>query len=711
MSGDASFSKSSMVAADDPVRRKPVVALTEEEARRELERLAREIARHDRLYYVENRPEISDAEYDALRARNTAIERRFPHLVRPDSPSKRIGAPPSEKFPKFRHPRPMLSLEDAFSDGEVAEFFERARRFLAPDVPDVLATTAEPKFDGLSIALHYEEGRLVVAATRGDGYEGENVTRNALTVGDIPKRLKGSGWPARLEVRGEVYMLKEDFLALNAEQERAGRPTFANPRNAAAGSLRQLDPAVTAARPLRFSCWGWGDVSEWPFATQWDSYMALREWGMPVSDLIERCADIEAAIDYFRHMEERRAQLPFDIDGVVYKIDRLDLQRRLGEVTRVPRWAVARKFPAHHAETVLKDIEIQVGRTGALTPVAKLEPVTIGGVVVQSASLHNRDEIARLGVMIGDTVIVERAGDVIPHIVAVVKDRRPADARPFVFPDHCPACGSLVAADGVVLRCTGGLYCPAQRVERLRHFVSRDAFDIEGLGEKQIRTLFEKGAIGSPADIFTLARRNDRIRLEEWEGWGEKSVANLFAAIERRRRIELHRFLFALGIRHVGAVTAKLLARHYRDIEALLALVEGDPERACAELEHIEGIGSVVARSIVDFFREAHNREIVHDLLREVTVLPEETVATDGGPLAGRTVVFTGTLEHMSRAEAKARAERLGAKVAGSVSARTDLVVAGPGAGSKLKRARELGVKVIDERAWLDLLRRAGADS
>ena len=695
------------VPPDDPLRRKPVLALSEEEARIELERLAKEIAWHDWLYYREATPEISDAEYDALRARNTAIERRFPHLVRPDSPSKRVGAPPSEKFPKWRHRVPMLSLDNAFSDEEVAAFVERARRFLGLDAATALALTAEPKFDGLSLALIYEDGRLVRAATRGDGYEGEDVTANAMTIGDIPKTLAGSGWPRTLEARGEVYMLKSDFLKLNAEQEARGEQTFANPRNAAAGSLRQLDPAVTAARPLRFACWGWGFVSDWPFETQWESYAALKSWGLPFSDHNRLCPDLDAALAYYREMEAARATLDFDIDGVVYKIDRLDLQRRLGEVERVPRWAVARKFPAHRGETILKDIIIQVGRTGALTPVAVLEPVTIGGVVVQRASLHNKDEIERLGVMIGDWVEVERAGDVIPHIVRVITKRRPKDARPFVFPDHCPVCGSLAVPDGVIIRCTGGLFCPAQRVERLRHFVSRDAFDIEGLGDKQIATLFERGAIQSPADLFTLKARNGELKIEEWKGWGKKSVANLFAAIDARRKIPFHRFLFALGIRYVGQVTAKLLARHFHDIDSFLALVEGDPDHAREVLEAIEGIGPTVAESIVAFFREPHNREIVHDLLRHVTVLPEEERIATASPIAGKTIVFTGTLESMTREEAKARAERLGAKVASSVSARTDFVVAGPGAGSKLKKAQELGVKIIDEQAWLSLLAEA----
>ncbi len=695
------------VPPDDPLRRKPVLALTEEEAKIELERLAKEIAWHDHLYYTQAQPIISDAEYDALRARNTAIEKRFPHLVRPDSPSRRVGAPPSEKFRKWRHRLPMLSLEDAFSDEEVRAFFARALRFLGLPPAVELALTAEPKLDGLSIALIYEHGRLVRAATRGDGYEGEDVTANAMTIGDIPKTLSGSGWPEELELRGEVYMRKSDFLKLNADQEARGGPTFANPRNAAAGSLRQLDPAVTAARPLRFCCWGWGYASSWPFETQWESYAAIAQWGVPVSDLNRPCADLKEAIAYYRDMETRRATLDFDIDGVVYKIDRLDYQRRLGEVERVPRWAVARKFPAHRAETILKDIIIQVGRTGALTPVAILAPVNIGGVVVQRASLHNKDEIERLGVMIGDWVEVERAGDVIPRVVRVRKDRRPPDARPFAFPDHCPVCGSLAVPDGVIVRCTGGLFCPAQRVERLRHFVSRHAFNVEGLGDKQIETLFKRGAIRNPADIFTLAQRNAELRLESWEGWGRKSVENLFAAIEARRRIPFHRFLYALGIRYVGQVTARLLSRHFHTIERFLALTEGDPEQARAELKSIDGIGPKVAESLVNFFREPQNRKIVDALLEQVTVLPEEERAATGSPIAGKTIVFTGTLESMTREEAKARAERLGAKVASSVSSRTDFVVAGPGAGSKRKKAQELGVRIIDEQAWLALLGQA----
>ncbi len=692
------------------IRRKPVKALSEAEAAQELARLAHEIARHDRLYYQEDAPEIPDADYDALRRRNAAIEARFPHLVRPDSPSRRVGAAPAERFAKFRHPVPMLSLDNAFSDAELADFLARIRRFLglAPDAAIEMA--AEPKFDGLSLALHYEDGILRAAATRGDGYEGEDVTRNVLTIKAIPQRLKGPGLPAHLEVRGEVLMLKTDFLALNERQVAEGKSPFANPRNAAAGSLRQLDPAVTASRPLYFAAWGWGRVSAWPFRTQVEAMAALEDWGVPVQSLPELCPDLDAMVAYFRHIEAERATLDFDIDGVVFKTNRLDWQRRLGEVTRVPRWAIARKFPPQQAETILEAIDIQVGRTGALTPVAKLRPVTVGGVVVQSASLHNRDEIARLDARVGDHVIVERAGDVIPHIVRVLEEKRPPGAKPFVFPDHCPVCGARAVPDGVIVRCTGGLTCPAQRVERLRHFVSRDAFDIEGLGERQIRTLFERGAIASPADIFTLAGRNEEIRLETWEGWGEKSVANLFAAIEARRRIPFERFLYALGIRHVGQVTAKVLARNYHSIDAFLALVEGpDPAAAASELATIEGIGEVVAHAIVDFFAEPHNRTVVRDLLHEVTVLPAEQPQGDS-PIAGRTIVFTGTLEHMTRAEAKARAEALGARVSGSVSGRTDLVVAGPGAGSKLRHARELGIRILDEKEWLALLADAAGE-
>jgi len=684
----------------------PVDDLTEDQAQEELARLARDIAYHDSQYYQKDAPKIPDDAYDALRARNDAIEARFPELVRADSPSKRVGAAPSEAFAKHRHAIPMLSLENAFSDGEVAEFLGRVRRFF-PEIGDetAIAVHAEPKIDGLSASLRYEAGSLTVGATRGDGYEGEDITRNIRTIDEIPVTIDAGDFPDVFEVRGEVYMAKSDFLALNARRDEAGEATFANPRNAAAGSLRQLDPAVTAARPLRFFAYGWGEASALPFDTQSGALAALARWGFTVNEHSAVLEGMEAIRAHYDRLEAARAELDYDIDGIVYKLDRLDWQRRMGFVSRAPRWAIARKFPAEKAQTILKAIEIQVGRTGALTPVAKLEPVTVGGVVVQNATLHNEDEIKRLGVMIGDTVIVQRAGDVIPQILGYVPEKRPDDATPFDFPHDCPACGSLATREEgeAIIRCTGGLICPAQRVERLRHFVSRNAFDIEGLGERQIRAFFETQIIQTPADIFTLQARNGDIRLEEWEGWGEQSVSNLFAAIDARREIDFDRFLFALGIRHVGQTTAKLLARVFGSLRTFLEIMEGDPEAAMARLDAIEGIGPKMAKAIVDFFREDHNRQVVDDLLDQVTVLEAEQPASDS-PIAGKTLVFTGSLERMSRAECKARAESLGAKVAGSVSKNTDMVIAGPGAGSKLKDAQELGVDVLNEDDWLALL-------
>lgn len=694
--------------ADRDVSDIPVEKLSQAQARRELVRLAMEIREHDRLYYQEAAPAISDADYDALRERNRSIEARFPHLIRPESPSKRVGAPPAEKFAKHRHAKPLLSLDNAFSKADVADFVGRVRRFLGLGDDDAVDLVAEPKIDGLSASLRYEKGRLIVGATRGDGYEGEDVTRNLATVDDIPQTLEGEGWPDVLEVRGEVYMGKDDFLALNERQIEAGRSAFANPRNAAAGSLRQLDPSVTAGRPLRFFAFGWGEVSALSAERQSDMMDRLKGWGFPVNPNLECSADLKALFELYDRLESERGSLDYDIDGVVYKVDRLDWQARLGQVSRSPRWAIAHKFPAEKAQTVLKEIEIQVGRTGALTPVAKLEPVTVGGVVVQNATLHNKDEIARLGVRIGDTVIVQRAGDVIPQILGVVKDRRPDDAEDYRFPDHCPVCGSLATREGedVVIRCTGGLICAAQRVERLRHFVSRDAFDIEGLGEKQIKAFFEAEIIDTPADIFTLEARNGEILLQDWDGWGEQSVKNLFAAIDARRRIAFERFLYALGIRHVGRTTARLLARVYVSFERFLAVMEGGPDEARGQLIDIEGIGPKVADAIVDFFREEHNRRVISDLeAAGVTVLDAERTAADS-EIAGKTLVFTGAMERMTRSEAKARAESLGAKVAGSVSKNTDLLVAGPGAGSKLKKAKDLGVETIDEDAWMQLLER-----
>ena len=687
----------------------PVDDLTAEEAAAELARLAEEIAGHDRRYYAEDAPSIPDAEYDVLRQRNAAIEARFPELVREDSPSKRVGVAPAGKFAKVTHARPMLSLDNAFSDQDVADFIDRIRRFLGLAEDETVALTAEPKIDGLSAAIRYEKGELMVGATRGDGQVGEDVTANLKTVAGIPHTLAGSDWPDILEVRGEVFMAKSDFQALNAAQEAADEKVFANPRNAAAGSLRQIDPAITARRPLRFFVHGWGEVSGFErFATLIELNAAFEGWGFQTNPMLARFEALDAIIAHYRRIEAERAALDYDIDGVVYKVDRLDWQARLGMVSRAPRWAIAHKFPAEKAQTKLLDIDIQVGRTGALTPVAKLEPVTVGGVVVSNATLHNADEIDRLGVRIGDTVVVQRAGDVVPQVLSVIKQKRPKGAKRFVFPDRCPVCDSLALREGddVVTRCTGGLICEAQRVERLKHFVSRDALDIEGLGTKQIAAFFADGLISQPADIFTLEARNAELKLEEREGFGETSVNNLFAAIRERRAVPLERFLFALGIRHVGQMNARLLAQNYLSIGSLLAAMAdaaADPESAAYhELLNIDGIGPKVAEALVDFFREAHNRDVVEALLEQVT--PEDFVPPEtDSEIAGKTIVFTGTLEQVTRAEAKARAEALGAKVSGSVSAKTDLVVAGPGAGSKLKKATELGVTIIDEAEWIAL--------
>ncbi len=703
--------------ADLSFETKPAANLDEAEAASELKRLATEIAHHDELYYRKDAPEISDAEYDALRARNGEIEARFPHLMRDDSPSLRVGAAPVEAFGKVVHRVPMLSLGNVFDEEGLRDFLDRIRRFLGLQSIDGLAFTAEPKIDGLSITLRYENGKLVQGATRGDGYEGENVTANVRTIADIPKSVAAKAFPSAFEVRGEIYMRHSDFEKLNSEQAKQGLKVFANPRNAAAGFVRQLDPSVTARRPLRFFAYGWGDVERLPADTQWRVYEALSDWGFPVNPLMRLTNSVGEMLETYREIEQRRAGLGYDIDGVVYKINRFDLQERLGFVSRSPRFAVAHKFPAEKATTVLRDIDIQVGRTGALTPVAKLDPVTVGGVVVQNATLHNEDEIARKDVRIGDTVIVQRAGDVIPQILGVVLEKRPKGAKRFVFPDVCPACGSHASREinpntgkeDAVRHCTGGLICPAQRVERLKHFVSRNAFDIEGLGEKHIKAFCADGLIQSPPDIFTLEKRDQRAssKLAKREGWGETSAKKLFAAIEARRNVRLDRFIYALGIRHVGETTARLLARNYGTADAFLAAMreagvdrEGD---AFAALDNIEGIGPAVAAAIADFFAETHNIEVVEDLLKEVTPAPLEKVE-HGSPVSGKTVVFTGTLEHMTRSEAKARAERLGAKVAGSVSKNTDYVVAGPGAGSKLKNAKDLGVKVLSEEEWLKLI-------
>lgn len=685
---------------------RPVSDLDEKGAKRELARLAMELAFHDKSYHQDDSPQISDADYDKLRVRNEEIEARFPHLVRADSPSKRVGAAPSEKFEKYQHQMPMLSLANAFSDEDMADFIGRVRRFLGLDLEDKVVLTGEPKIDGLSASLRYEKGRLVVGATRGDGTTGENITRNIKMVPDIPEQLEGDGWPDVVEVRGEVYMGKADFLALNKRQSEEGKAPFANPRNAAAGSLRQLDPSVTRSRPLRFFAYGWGEMTSYPFGTQYEALQMFKQWGFTINPLTKKLADIEAVLVHYQGLESRRASLDYDIDGVVYKVDRLDWQQRLGQISRSPRWAIALKFPAEKAQTILKAVEFQVGRTGALTPVASLEPVTVGGVVVQNATLHNKDEIERLGVKVGDTVLIQRAGDVIPQILGFVENLRPEDAETIVFPDHCPVCGSLAMRDGddVVIRCTGGLVCSAQRSERLRHFVSRDAFDIEGLGERQIKEFFEKKLVENPADIFTLERRNSDLKIEEMKGWGPLSANNLFDAINSRRKISLDRFLYALGIRHVGQTTAKTLARAWRTLEALRAVLEqGDKEKAQAELETLDGIGPKVSSALVGFFSEDHNVQVVDDLLKEVEVEEADAPVTES-PVAGKTIVFTGSLEKMSRPEAKARAESLGAKVSGSVSQKTDIVVAGPGAGSKLKKAKELEIRTMDEDEWLALL-------
>jgi DNA ligase (NAD+) len=728
---------SSATPADDlpnAAAAEDVAAMTADEAARAHAKLGEEIAGHDRRYYQDDAPTVSDAAYDALRRRYEAIEAQFPELRGMDSLSEKVGAAPSAKFAKVRHAVPMLSLGNAFADEEVEEFVARVRRFLGLAADADLTFTAEPKIDGLSCSLRYENGVFMQAATRGDGFEGEDVTANVRTIGEIPQRLKGADVPAVFEVRGEVYMGHDAFAAINERQQEAGKPLFANPRNAAAGSLRQLDPKITASRPLRFFAYAWGEVSEagLPADTQFGVIEAFKRWGLPTNPLTVRCHTAAELLAHYRLIGEQRAMLGYDIDGVVYKVDSLALQGRLGFVSRSPRWALAHKFPAQRAVTRLERIEIQVGRTGALTPVAKLTPVTVGGVVVSNASLHNEDYIRGIGgngepirggvdIREGDWVVIQRAGDVIPQVVAVETERRPADARPYAFPTLCPACGShAVREEGeAVRRCTGGLICPAQAVERIRHFVSRDAFDIEGLGEKQVQAFYEAGLVKQPADIFTLEARDSApgalTRLKNREGWGETSAKNLFAAIASRRQVPVNRFLYALGIRHVGETNAKRLLRHFATVDALrdtaLAAIppgEAHPKgnEAWQEITGIEGIGAVVAEAVVDFFGEPNNQAAVEALLREVTPEPMEAVAS-AGAVSGKTVVFTGTLEKMTRDEAKAMAERLGAKVAGSVSKKTDYVVAGADAGSKLAKARELGVAVLSEDEWLAL---AGAN-
>ncbi len=688
-----------------PAAESPVKELTPEQAASELAYLAKEIRRHDRLYHQEAGPEISDAAYDALRRRNEAIEARFPDLIRPDGPSLRVGAAPAAGFAKVRHRVPMLSLGNAFDGADVAEFLARIRRFLNLGESEDLALMAEPKIDGVSASLRFQKGRFVQGATRGDGTTGEDITANLRTIEDLPMVLP-ERVPEVLEVRGEVYMRRDEFQKLNARQEAAGDKIFANPRNAAAGSLRQLDANVTAGRPLHFFAYAWGEITAPLGETVTAARARLAGWGFALNEPARLCHGLEEALAYYERIMAERPGLPYDIDGVVYKVDRLDWQERLGFVSRAPRWAVAHKFPAERARTLLNAIEIQVGRTGALTPVARLEPITVGGVVVSNATLHNEDEIARKDVRVGDTVIVQRAGDVIPQVVEVVKDKRPKGAVPYQIPDHCPKCHShAVREEGeAVRRCTGGLICPAQAVERLKHFVSRDAFDIEGLGAKQIEAFWQDEMIQRPGDIFRLKAHAEEITARE--GWGEQSVANLLAAVEARRRIGLDRFIYALGIRQVGQATARLLAKTYVSFIPFARDMQRAEDRDSEEhqaLENIDGIGPKVAAMIIDFFAEPHNIDVVADLANEVQPQDFEAPAT-GSPIAGKTVVFTGTLATMTRGEAKARAEALGAKVAGSVSKRTDYLVAGAEAGSKARKAAELGVETLSEQAWLALI-------
>jgi DNA ligase (NAD+) len=690
--------------------------MTPRQAEREHARLEAEIKKHDEAYYQKDAPTVPDAEYDALRRRYEQIEARFPELRTLESLSRKVGAAPSRGFAKVRHAVPMLSLENAFSDEDVADFVGRIQRFLNLQSDEDMTFTAEPKIDGLSMSLRYEKGELVVAATRGDGAEGEDVTANIRTLKDVPQELKGRHVPAVCELRGEVYMTKADFLALNKRQAESGGQIFANPRNSAAGSLRQKDPAITASRPLRFFAYSWGEMSDMPADRQSAMIKWLGSIGFHVNPIWKLCHSTEELLAFHHDIETRRARLEYDIDGVVYKLDRLDWQARLGFVSRSPRWALAHKFPAERAATVVRDIEIQVGRTGALTPVAKLEPVGVGGVIVQNATLHNQDEIERLDVRIGDTVTIQRAGDVIPQVVEVVHERRPRDAKPYHFPKKCPCplktdvVREVIAGgeEGARAHCTGEFACPFQRIEHLKHFVSRRAFDIDGLGEKQMESFYEKGWVKEPADIFTLQERNRSIKLEEVEGYGETSVSNLFQSIAARREISLERFIYSLGIRHVGETTAVALARGYGSWEAFhnasLQIVKGD-EEIRKEMDALDQIGETVIEAIADYFRESHNRKLVERLVEQVAILDAEKPRTDSA-VVGKTVVFTGSLEKMTRDEAKAMAQRLGAKVAGSVSKKTDYVVAGPGAGSKLAEAKKHGVAVLTEDDWFKLVGR-----
>ncbi len=691
-----------------------VDALTEDQARQELARLMTEIKLADASYYKDDNPHLTDAEYDRLRRRNLDIEARFPHLKRSDSPTDRVGGALSDGFGKIEHGAPMLSLDNAFTDEDVQDFADRIRRFLGLSLEDELQITAEPKIDGLSLSLTYENGVLQKAATRGDGRVGEDVTANARTLADVPKKLAGDGWPERIEIRGEVYMSDADFAALNASEEAAGRKLYMNPRNAAAGGLRQKDPAITAQRPLRFYAYAWGDMSEAFAETQYEAVQKLASWGFQTNDLFYAHLTVEGLLTAYRDMVEKRASLGYDIDGVVYKVDRLDWQQRLGQVSRFPRWAIAHKFPAEKAITTLEAIDIQVGRTGSLTPVARLKPVTVGGVVVSNATLHNEEEIERLDVREGDQVEIQRAGDVIPQVLRVLDPDKAGRADPFVMPHVCPECGSAAVRElddkgkeDVRRRCTGGLICPAQVKERLKHFVSRKALDIDGLGAKQIELFYDRGLVSAPQHIFQLSRRIAAQGLEpldQWEGFGDVSATKLLAAIDERRNAPFARLLNGLGIRHVGQTTSDLFARNFVQWDAFWSAVESardDPDGEAAHaLTAIDGIGGAAVGALTAFAREPHNQDMMRDLQSEITILDGEAPSSES-PVSGKTVVFTGTLEAMTRDEAKARATALGAKVSGSVSGKTDILVAGPGAGSKLKKAQGLGVKVMTEAEWI----------
>ncbi|HPF77955.1 MAG TPA: NAD-dependent DNA ligase LigA [Alphaproteobacteria bacterium] len=681
-----------------------------EEARSRHEKLSKQIIRHDERYYQEDTPEISDAEYDALRQELLSIEKKYPDLVTASSPTQKVGAAPAKGFKKIKHSVPMLSLGNVFSEEELKDFIDRIHRFLGIKEGEFIDIVAEPKIDGLSCSIRYEKGVLVSAATRGDGYEGEDITANVKTIADVPHKLSGKA-PDVLEVRGEVYMTRDDFLALNKAQEQEAKQVFANPRNAAAGSLRQLDPSITAQRPLHFFGYALGEVSEPIGQTQWEIRKALKAFGFVEAEPSVLCQSIKDILEYYQSVNDQRPDLNYEIDGVVYKVNRLDYQERLGFVSRAPRWATAHKFPAEQAVTIINDIDIQVGRTGVLTPVARLEPITVGGVVVSNATLHNEDEINRKDIRIGDHVTIQRAGDVIPQVVNVLLEKRKKESKPFEFPHECPVCHSTaIREEGeVAWRCTGGLICDAQAVERLKHFVSRLAFDIDGMGAKIIQQFWEEGLVKTPADIFTLEERDkgSLTPLRAKEGWGELSAKNLFKAINDRRQIPFNRFIYALGIRQIGEATAKRLAGAYGDLKTLKAAMSEAQDResqAYQDLINIEDVGPSTADDLIGFFAEDHNKAVLKDLEAQLEIQPYALPSQSDSPVAGKVVVFTGTLSKITRAEAKAKAESLGAKVAGSVSKKTDYVIAGEDAGSKLKKATELGVAVLSEEEWLNLI-------